>query len=43
MPIWLELLVLLLTTYVAGVGIGWMIWGRVPGDDRAKAERENDG
>lgn len=28
MPIWLELLVLLLTTYMAGIGIGWAIWGR---------------
>ena len=28
MPIWLELLVLLLVTYVVGMGIGWAIWGR---------------
>jgi len=28
MPIWLELLVLLLVAYAAGIGIGWAIWGR---------------
>lgn len=28
MPIWLELLVLLLVAYAAGMGIGWAIWGR---------------
>jgi hypothetical protein len=28
MAIWLELLVLLLVTYVAGMAIGWAIWGR---------------
>lgn len=28
MPIWLELLVLLLVTYAVGMGIGWAIWGR---------------
>jgi len=30
MPIWLELLVLLLVTYALGIGIGWAIWGRTP-------------
>lgn len=36
MPIWLELLVLLLITYAAGMAIGWAIWGRhsaATGDD----------
>jgi hypothetical protein len=28
MPLWLELLVLLLLTYLAGFGIGWAIWNR---------------
>ena len=26
MPIWLELLVLLLLTYLAGFGAGWLVW-----------------
>lgn len=30
MPIWLELLVLLLVTYALGIGIGWAFWGRAP-------------
>ncbi len=28
MPIWLELLVLLLVAYAIGIGLGWVIWGR---------------
>jgi hypothetical protein len=28
MPIWLELLVLLVLTYAVGMAIGWAIWGR---------------
>lgn len=28
MPIWLELLVLLLLAYAVGIGIGWAVWGR---------------
>ena len=28
MPIWLELLVLLLVAYAIGIGLGWAIWGR---------------
>jgi hypothetical protein len=28
MPIWLELLVLLLVAHAIGIGIGWAIWGR---------------
>jgi hypothetical protein len=27
MPIWLELLVLMLLAYTAGLAIGWAIWG----------------
>ena len=36
MPIWLELLVLLMIAYAAGMAIGWAILGRRPsgtGDD----------
>lgn len=28
MPLWSELLVLGLTAYVAGLALGWAIWGR---------------
>ncbi|GAA4042353.1 hypothetical protein [Parerythrobacter jejuensis] len=28
MPIWFELMVLLLFTYAMGLGIGWGLWGR---------------
>lgn len=28
MPIWLELLVLLLIAYALGLGLGWALWGR---------------
>ncbi len=28
MPLWLEMMVLLLLTYLAGFGIGWLIWNR---------------
>ena len=36
MPIWLELLVLLMVAYILGLAIGWLLWGR------AGAEREQD-
>lgn len=39
MPIWLEMLVLLMIAYVAGLGIGWLTWGRA----RAEREHENHG
>lgn len=47
MPIWLELMFLLLLTYIAGIGIGWAIWGRA-GDTPAplpqnKPQREEEG
>ena len=35
MPIWIELLVLMLVAYVAGLGIGWAIWGRGLREDDA--------
>ena len=28
MPIWLEIVVMMLLAYMAGLGIGWAIWGR---------------
>ena len=28
MPIWLELVVLTLIAYAAGLAIGWALWGR---------------
>lgn len=28
MPVWLELLVLMLVAYAAGLAIGWGLWGR---------------
>ena len=28
MPIWLELLILALVAYAAGLGLGWALWGR---------------
>lgn len=28
MPIWMELLVLMLVAYVVGIAIGWILWGR---------------
>ena len=33
MPIWFELLILMLVTYVIGLGIGWVLWGRGPEND----------
>ena len=40
MPIWLELLVLLMVTYMVGMGIGWAIWGRVMQDDAGTTSGE---
>ncbi len=28
MPIWMEVLVLMLVAYAIGLGMGWAIWGR---------------
>jgi hypothetical protein len=28
MPIWMEVLVLMLLAYAVGLGIGWAIWSR---------------
>lgn len=32
MAIWFELIVMLLGTYVAGLGLGWLFWGRTTND-----------
>lgn len=28
MPVWFELVAVMLAAYGAGIGIGWVIWGR---------------
>jgi hypothetical protein len=33
MPIWMELLVLLLVAYAGGLTIGWAVWGRSAKDE----------
>ncbi|MGB7408840.1 MAG: hypothetical protein WA908_10070 [Pontixanthobacter sp.] len=40
MPIWFELIFLLLITYFLGIGIGWIFWGRqdTPPTDAQKDE-----
>ena len=35
MPIWLELMVLMLIAYAAGLTIGWAVWGRGSGKGNA--------
>ena len=39
MPIWLELLVLLMIAYAVGIAIGWAVWGR----RRSETGNEKDG
>ena len=43
MPVWLELLVLLMLTYAVGIGIGWAIWGRTLDDAGSTIEKEDAG
>jgi hypothetical protein len=33
MPIWFELMILLLVTYGVGIGLGGLLWGRGIADD----------
>ena len=42
MPIWFELLVLLLVTYVIGLAVGWLLCGRamVPEISDARQDQE---
>lgn len=32
MPIYFEMLVMMLLTYALGIGIGWAIWGTAPSE-----------
>lgn len=32
MAMWFELMVMLLAAYTTGLGLGWLIWGRVADD-----------
>jgi hypothetical protein len=44
MPVVLELIVLMLVAYAAGLAIGWAIWGSEHGQDAARetlSEEEN--
>ena len=43
MPIWFELIFLLLITYTVGLAIGWMLWGNMRnGPDSVGATRTGD-
>ena len=33
MPIWFELMILMLFAYAVGLGIGWALWNRTPTDE----------
>ncbi len=35
MPIWLELLVLMLLAYTVGLALGWALWGRTARKEEA--------
>ena len=39
MPIWFEIIVLMLVAYALGLAIGWLAWGTRP-DDGADADPE---
>lgn len=34
MPVWFELVVVMLAAYGAGIAIGWALWGRGPEKER---------
>lgn len=38
MPIWLELLVVLLVVFAAGMALGWVLWGGTPAPVREDKE-----
>lgn len=38
MPIYMELLVMLLVTYCIGLGIGWALFARTPADESDKGD-----
>lgn len=38
MPIWFELVAMMLAAYGAGFLIGWSIWGRAPADAQSQED-----
>lgn len=42
MPIWFELIILLLATYTVGLGIGWAIFGRPSEIDETKDDGDSE-
>ncbi|MDN3644808.1 hypothetical protein QWY75_01160 [Pontixanthobacter aestiaquae] len=40
MPIWFELIVMMLAAYAVGLTIGWALWGRKPATDIIDSEEE---
>ena len=40
MPIWFELMILMLFAYAVGLGIGWALWNRTPADDIVPHEQQ---
>jgi len=34
MPIWFELMILLLITYAFGLALGWLMWSAAGADDK---------
>ncbi|GAA4644413.1 hypothetical protein GCM10023115_23730 [Pontixanthobacter gangjinensis] len=40
MPIWFELMVLLLAAYAIGLIMGWLIWGRTPDEQIIEIEED---
>ncbi len=41
MPIWFELVFIAVMSYLLGLGLGWMIWGRAPDVDALPEEDED--
>lgn len=41
MPIWFEVIMLMLVAYLAGLTIGWALWGRSP-QPAPQAQEEED-
>lgn len=38
MPVWFELVAIMLVAYGAGIGIGWGLWGRAASGDNDTQE-----
>ncbi|GMM92738.1 hypothetical protein [Qipengyuania sp. MTN3-11] len=43
MPLVLELIVLMLAAYAAGIGLGWLVWGSSLGQDHALDDEADKG